>query len=64
MTSFLALRPSHECLHVNETLSADPSAQHRDGAAMVPVGAEHRRPAEVVAVQVEAGHSNSIRQAH
>ena len=63
MTSFLALRTSHECPHVSETLSAGQWVRHKDEAALVPVEAAHRQPAEGAAVRRlgEAGHNSSTR---
>ena len=63
MTSFLTVRISHECPHVSETLSAGLKARHKDAAALVPVEAAHRQPAEGVVARAEAGHSNSRRPA-
>ena len=61
MTSFLTLRISHECPHVSETLSAGLKARHKDEAALAPVEAAHRQPAEGAAVRRlgEAGNSST-----
>jgi len=61
MTSFLALRTSHECPHVSETLSAGQWVRHKDEAALVPVEAAHRQPAEGAAARRlgEAGNSST-----
>ncbi len=62
MTSFLALRTSHECARVSGTLSADLKARHRDEAALAPVGAGHRQPAGAAVRRLgEAGHNNNMR---
>ena len=62
MTSFLALRTSHECPHVSETLSADLKDRHKDEAALAPVGAAHRQPAGAAVRRLgEAGHNSSTR---
>jgi hypothetical protein len=64
MTSFLALRTSHECPTVSETLPADLKARHRDEAALAPVGAGHRQPAGAAVRRLgEVGHNNSMRPA-
>jgi hypothetical protein len=64
VTSFLALRTSHEYPHVSETLSAGLKARHRGEAALAPVGAAHRQPAGAAVRRLgEAEHSNSRRPA-